>query len=211
MDIEKVVQNIQYVCREKGTTPTAVGKESGAGKDLVSLMKTRGSWPSTEKIIQMADYLDVSLDYLLGRTDEKKEPTPVVEDGLDAEHRDLVSLYDAASPALRTAALAVLRSAGGQVMETESDQAAALPEMLETVELEGIGTIQIKKMEPWNLSGSAKRQESGTVTEQAKPQKSQYVFSYNTHRPKSRRKDRMKKLAELLETAQSTKGPGDGH
>lgn len=30
VDIEKVVQNIQRVCREKGTTPTAVGKESGA-------------------------------------------------------------------------------------------------------------------------------------------------------------------------------------
>lgn len=44
----------------------------------------------------------------------KKEPTPVSEDGLSAEQADLVRLYDAAPPALRAAALAVLKSAEEQ-------------------------------------------------------------------------------------------------
>lgn len=76
MDIEKIVQNIQRICREKGITPTAAGKESGAGKDLVSLMRTRGSFPSVEKMSILAAYLGVTTSELLG---EEKEPTPVVE------------------------------------------------------------------------------------------------------------------------------------
>ena len=77
MDIEKVVQNIQRICREKGTTPTAAGKESGAGKDLVSLMKMRGSFPSVEKMSMLAAYLGVTTSELLG---EEKEPAPMARD-----------------------------------------------------------------------------------------------------------------------------------
>lgn len=89
-------------------------------------------------------------------------------------------------------------------MEAESGQAAAQPKMPKTVELQGLRTYQLKEVEPWLLTGSAKRQgtwqdsvqpgklESGKVAERTKPQKGQYVFAYN-ERPKSRRKDRLKK------------------
>lgn len=208
MDIEKVVQNIQRICREKGTTPTAAGKESGAGKDLVSLMKMRGSFPSVEKMSLLAAYLGVTTSELLG---EKIEPAPKDGGGLNEEQQELVSLYDAASPALRAAALAVLRSADGQVTEAGPDQAAAQPKMLETVELQGLGTFQLKEVEPWRLSGSAKRQDTGTATERAKPQKGPQVIAPDAKQTIMRRKDRMRILAKLLESAQSTKGPGSGH
>ena len=45
---------------------------------------------------------------------KKTEPTPVSEDGLSKEQLELVRLFSAASPELRAAALAVLRSAEGQ-------------------------------------------------------------------------------------------------
>lgn len=38
------------------------------GKNLFDNMK-RGTIPSVEKIHKIADYLNVSVDYLLGRTD----------------------------------------------------------------------------------------------------------------------------------------------
>lgn len=80
MEVEKVVQNIQRICRERGTTPTAAGKESGAGKDFVSLMKTRGHLPSVEKMSTLAAYLGVTTSELLG---EEIEPISVSESELE--------------------------------------------------------------------------------------------------------------------------------
>lgn len=44
----------------------------------------------------------------------KKKPTPVSGDGLSVEQLELIRLFESAPPALRAAALAVLRSAEGQ-------------------------------------------------------------------------------------------------
>lgn len=68
MDVLKIVENIQTICKERGTNPTAAGKESGAGKDLVTNMKRRGVLPSIEKMRLLADYLGVTTSELLGET-----------------------------------------------------------------------------------------------------------------------------------------------
>lgn len=78
MNIEKIVQNIQRICREKGTNPTEAGRESGAGPNMVSIMKRRGSFPSIEKMSMLASYLGVTTSELLG---EEIAPTPVAEGG----------------------------------------------------------------------------------------------------------------------------------
>ena len=79
MDVLKIVENIQRICKEKGTNPTVAGKESGAGKDLVSAMKRRNVLPSIEKIILLADYLGVTTSELLG--EEIKKPATETDDG----------------------------------------------------------------------------------------------------------------------------------
>ena len=68
MDVLKVVENIQKICKERGTNPTLAGRESGAGKDLVSSMKRRGVLPSIEKMMLLADYLGVTVSELIGDT-----------------------------------------------------------------------------------------------------------------------------------------------
>ena len=78
MNIEKVVENIQRVCKQRGTNPTEAGRESGAGKDLVTNMRRRGILPSIEKMSMLATYLGVTTSELLG---EEKEPTPFSEGG----------------------------------------------------------------------------------------------------------------------------------
>ena len=78
MDIEKIVENIQRICKQQGTNPTVAGRESGAGKDLVTQMKTRGILPSIEKMSLLAAYLGVTTSELLG---EEKEPAPAAEGG----------------------------------------------------------------------------------------------------------------------------------
>lgn len=51
----------------------------------------------------------------------KKKPTPSDGDGLSAEQMEMVKLFEAAPPALRAAALAVLRSAEGQDKAPDED------------------------------------------------------------------------------------------
>lgn len=77
MDNKKIVENIQRICKERGTTPTVAGEKSGAGKSLVSQLKTRGIMPSIEKFQMLAEYLGVTTSELLG----EEKPTPVSGDG----------------------------------------------------------------------------------------------------------------------------------
>lgn len=83
MNVEKVVENIQRICKERGTTPTVAGRESGAGKSLVTQLKTQGIIPSVEKMSLLATYLGVTTSELLG--EEKGLPTVVDEERLDQE------------------------------------------------------------------------------------------------------------------------------
>lgn len=87
MDHQKIVENIQRICREKGTTPTAAGEASGAGKSLVSHLKKRGVVPSIEKFQLLAQYLGVTVSELLG------EEPPVPGDG-DGPAPEFVRLYE---------------------------------------------------------------------------------------------------------------------
>lgn len=69
MDKDVFVQNVKHYCSLRGIKPTIACKESGAGKDLINQIETRGSIPSVEKIQKLADYLGVTTSELLG---EKK-------------------------------------------------------------------------------------------------------------------------------------------
>ena len=55
-------------------------------------------------------FQDYFRDASAGRSWSKAKPTPADGDGLTEEQRELLNCYDAAPPALRAAALAVLRS-----------------------------------------------------------------------------------------------------
>ncbi len=87
MDVLKIVENIQRICKERGTTPTVAGKESGAGKDLVSAMKKRGVLPSIEKMRLLADYLGVTTSELLGED--------VTHSGQDHSQPDILVKFNA--------------------------------------------------------------------------------------------------------------------
>lgn len=101
MDVKKIVENIQRICKERGTTPTVAGRESGAGKDLVSNMKLRGVLPSIEKMRLLAEYLGVTTSELLG---EKIEPGTTAEPPSENER-----IFRSLPPDLQEEALRYMR------------------------------------------------------------------------------------------------------
>lgn len=94
MDVLKIVENIQRICKEKGTTPTTACKESGAGKDLVTNMKKKGTQPSIERIRLLAEYLGVTTGELLG----ENEKSTVKDDGLTEAEQALMDLFRRLTP-----------------------------------------------------------------------------------------------------------------
>lgn len=57
------------MCVLRGTKPNPVAKEIGISSGVITRWKTLGSLPNGETLIKIANYLDCSVDYLLGRTD----------------------------------------------------------------------------------------------------------------------------------------------
>ena len=60
---------IKAVCKEKGIAVSTLLQACGIRKGLIYDMEKRDGTPSTEIMEKIADYLDCSVDYLLGRTD----------------------------------------------------------------------------------------------------------------------------------------------
>ena len=56
----------------KRVTPYQVSKATGISQPTLSAWKKGTYTPKQDKLQKVADYFGVSLDYLLGRTDEKK-------------------------------------------------------------------------------------------------------------------------------------------
>jgi len=58
-----------YILQLKGKTAYNVAKNTGISQGLMNEYKNGVKIPSAVNLKKIADYLDVSVDYLLGRTD----------------------------------------------------------------------------------------------------------------------------------------------
>ena len=61
---------IKSFCKSKGIPVSTLLAECGIRKSLMYDMEKRNWTPSGEVLESIADYLDCSVDYLLGRTDK---------------------------------------------------------------------------------------------------------------------------------------------
>ncbi len=70
----------QRLLNESGITPYRLAKATGISPSTLSDWKNNKSVPKNDKMQKIADYLNVSVDYLLGKTDIPKVQNIVVED-----------------------------------------------------------------------------------------------------------------------------------
>lgn len=73
------------LCKNSCKTPTGVAVSLGVSRATVNYWK-KGNTPKREILLKIADYFNVSVDYLLEKTDikEKKESTAINIDNLDS-------------------------------------------------------------------------------------------------------------------------------
>lgn len=70
----------QRLLNERGITPYRLAKDTGISPSTLSDWKNNKSVPKNDKMQKIADYLNVSVDYLLGKTDIPKVKNIVVTD-----------------------------------------------------------------------------------------------------------------------------------
>lgn len=84
LKMEVIMENILYnrikeLCYEKGISITKLENDLNFGNSSIKKWE-RISSPSVDKIIKVASYFDVSVDYLLGRTDIRGSISEVLGD-----------------------------------------------------------------------------------------------------------------------------------
>lgn len=63
------VERIKSLAKQKGFKISDMLNSCELSKNALSSMQSRGSWLQANNLAKIADYLDCSVDYLLGRTD----------------------------------------------------------------------------------------------------------------------------------------------
>ena len=62
-------ERIKLIAKSKNIVVKNMLEDCGLNKNTISTMISRGSWLQANSLAKIADYLDCSVDYLLGRTD----------------------------------------------------------------------------------------------------------------------------------------------
>ncbi|MDE5753749.1 MAG: helix-turn-helix domain-containing protein [Oscillospiraceae bacterium] len=71
----EIAQKIKFTAKSKNIIMKDMLAECGLSKNALSSMLSGGSTPKSENLARIADYLECSVDYLLGRTEEPKLET----------------------------------------------------------------------------------------------------------------------------------------
>ena len=91
-----IAERIKFLAKQKKIQIKTMLEDCGLSKNMLSSMLSGGSIPKSENLAKIADYLDCSVDYLMGRTEEKEKPTASKDDELAELLKDpeLHQIYD---------------------------------------------------------------------------------------------------------------------
>ncbi len=78
-----VYEAVKKLCKSRGLSFNDVEEGIGVGKNTLYGLKR--NHPSMERVMQLADFFDVSVDFLLGRTDQEN-PRETIRENLENEN-----------------------------------------------------------------------------------------------------------------------------
>lgn len=101
----KLSARIKFLREQANMTQLELAQILHISNSTLSQYESGGRTPSDDVKIRIADQFSVSLDYLLGRTDEKEPPTPVTGDGRDEKDIRLANWFRSLPPDKKKAIL----------------------------------------------------------------------------------------------------------
>ena len=93
--------NLRLLREEMKLSQQKLAVEFDIAQSQIQNYETGGYQPDIETLNKYADFFDVSVDFLLGRTDIRRKPEPVTEYALNAEEQELVDRYRGLRPKQR--------------------------------------------------------------------------------------------------------------
>jgi transcriptional regulator with XRE-family HTH domain len=97
------------LCQRDGISPSKAASLIGFNRSSVSMWKAQGYTPRREILVKIANYFNVSVDYLLGEEDKEKKTTD--NDGLSEEEKALLDLFNRVPADSRPMILEMIRAA----------------------------------------------------------------------------------------------------
>ncbi len=82
------MENLKKIRKEKGITQIRLSIAAEVSQETISAYESGKAMPSAETLIKIADFLNVSIDYLLDRTD-----IPVVNTSSNNDDNELLSIF----------------------------------------------------------------------------------------------------------------------
>ena len=92
-------ERFDELLKETNTTKSRVAASTGIPLETICNWFNRGSQPTADKLVKIADFFEVSVDYLLGRTSD----IGIVEINceLTEEQEELLKIFNKMSPQQR--------------------------------------------------------------------------------------------------------------
>lgn len=77
-DAIEIATKINSVLKVKQLSQKEMLKKCNLNKNAISTMLSRGAMPRADNLAQIADYLDCSMDYLMGRDNHSQQFSPLI-------------------------------------------------------------------------------------------------------------------------------------
>ena len=92
------MNRIKDLRKERKLTQEKLAKDVGISRSAIAMYETNECDPSSEMLITLAAYFDVSTDYVLCLTDIKKTPTSEDVSGLTPKQLKILEMMDQMTP-----------------------------------------------------------------------------------------------------------------
>lgn len=73
MDNKQIANRLKELAKKNNTTISKMAQEIGQGKNIINSLEKQNSSPSLETISKIAEYFNVSIDYIAGREEKPIE------------------------------------------------------------------------------------------------------------------------------------------
>ena len=103
-----MLPNLKALRREKGVSQQTLAEAVGVSQQSVNQYENHNVEPDITLLCRMADYFETSVDYIVGRTAERRPIQPTTPFDLNAEEAEILRRYRQLPEDNRPVALAVL-------------------------------------------------------------------------------------------------------